>query len=111
MKPCIDCHNPHDPKPSETPKSCEACHAQIANSKSLSKHVYVPCIKCHETPEQHKVQPRQVFAGKPANREFCGGCHGIEALSDEEIPRIDLQTHEESYVCWQCHYPHQPEAQ
>lgn len=111
MKPCISCHNPHDPKPLETPKECEACHAQIANTKSLSKHVYIPCTRCHETPEQHKVRPRQVFAGKPANREFCGGCHGLDALSDKSIPRIDLQSHEESYVCWQCHYPHQPEAQ
>ena len=110
MKPCITCHDPHDPKPTETPKDCEACHGQIANSKSLSKHVYIPCIRCHETPEQHKVQPRQVFAGKPVNREFCGGCHGQEVVTDKEIPRIDLQTHEESYVCWQCHYPHQPEA-
>jgi hypothetical protein len=110
-KPCIKCHDPHDPIPSETPKDCEACHAEIANSKSLSKHVYIPCIKCHETPEQHKVTPRQIFAGKPTSREFCGGCHGQEALNEEDIPRIDMQTHEKSYVCWQCHYPHQPEAQ
>ena len=29
--------------------------------------------------------------------------------SDKEIPRVDMATHGERYVCWQCHYPHSPE--
>ena len=111
MKACISCHDPHDPVPPETPRECEACHAEIASTKSLSKHVYIPCIRCHQTPEEHKISPRKIIPSKPANREFCGGCHGIDASSDEEIPRIDLQTHEENYDCWQCHYPHLPEIQ
>ena len=111
MKTCISCHNPHDPVPPETPQECNACHAEIASTKLLSKHVYIPCIRCHETPDEHKINPRKIIPGKPVNREFCGGCHGINASSEEEIPRIDLQTHEESYVCWQCHYPHLPETQ
>ncbi len=108
MKACISCHNPHDPRPPETPQECEACHAEIASTKSLSKHVYIPCIRCHETPEEHKISPRKIIPSKPVNRKFCSGCHGLNAPGDEEIPRIDLQTHEESYVCWQCHYPHLP---
>lgn len=49
MKPCIKCHDPHDPKPTETPKECSACHQEIASTKSLSKHIYVECIQCHDT--------------------------------------------------------------
>ena len=26
-------------------------------------------------------------------------------------PRIDLATHNPRYLCWQCHYPHDPKAQ
>jgi hypothetical protein len=110
IKPCITCHDPHDPKPSEPPKECSACHAAIARSKTISHHAYVPCKRCHETPEQHNVNPREFVPNKPTTREFCGGCHAEEAESDKGIPRIDLATHEERYVCWQCHYPHLPEA-
>ncbi|MFQ5769347.1 MAG: cytochrome c3 family protein [bacterium] len=110
IKPCITCHEPHDPKPPQTPKECTACHATIARSKSISHHAYVPCTRCHEAPEEHKVSPRQFLPSKPQDRKFCGGCHAVEATSDKGIPRIDMITHGERYVCWQCHYPHLPEA-
>jgi hypothetical protein len=109
-KPCIGCHQPHDPKPPQAPKQCDACHADIARTKSLSHHVYVPCTRCHEAPEQHRTRPREFRPSKPDKREFCGGCHAKDANSPKEIPRIDMNTHGERYVCWQCHYPHLPEA-
>lgn len=111
MKACISCHEAHDPKPPKTPQECNACHAEIASTKSLSKHVYIPCVRCHQTPEEHKINPREVLPTKPINREFCGSCHSQDADANKDIPRIDMQTHEESYVCWQCHYPHLPETQ
>jgi hypothetical protein len=110
LKPCINCHDPHDPKPPETPRECEACHASIARTKSLSHHIDVQCTRCHETPEIHKINPRENRPSKPGNREFCGGCHAENAPSPKGIPRIDIDTHGERYVCWQCHYPHLPEA-
>jgi len=110
MSPCIHCHDPHEPEPPETPKDCSACHAQISRTKSLSHHTFVPCIRCHETPEEHKINPRENLPNKPTTREFCGGCHSIDADSEKGIPRVDLETHELRYVCWQCHYPHLPEA-
>lgn len=110
LKPCISCHNPHAPKPPQTPKECEACHATISRTKSLSHHINVPCTRCHETPEAHKIQPREFLPTKPGKREFCGGCHAQGADSPKGIPRINIATHGERYVCWQCHYPHLPEA-
>jgi hypothetical protein len=110
MNPCISCHDPHNPEPPETPKECSACHAEIARTKALSHHVYVPCTRCHETTEQHKINPRSALPSKPATREFCGGCHAEDAASEKGIPRINLNTHEIRYMCWQCHYPHLPEA-
>jgi ribosomal protein S27AE len=110
MKPCISCHDPHRPEPPRTPRECSACHATIARTKSLSHHVYVPCTRCHNTPEEHKVDPRSVRPSKPRDRSFCGGCHADEAAASEGIPQVNLASHGERYVCWQCHYPHLPEA-
>jgi len=110
MNPCISCHEPHEPEPPETPKECAACHAEIARTKQVSHHVYVPCTHCHTTPEEHKLLPREYSPSKPTSREFCGTCHADDAVSEAGIPRVDLSSHETRYVCWQCHYPHLPET-
>jgi DnaJ-class molecular chaperone len=109
MKPCISCHNPHDPKPPQVPQECQACHAEIARTKAISTHVTLECTTCHNVPNDHKIAPRMVKATIPTEREFCGKCHGTQ--SDVKInSKIDLATHGEKYLCWQCHYPHMPEV-
>lgn len=111
VKPCITCHDPHDPKPpSGNSIGCEACHTEISRTKMLSYHAYVECTQCHETPDNHEINPRSYLPSKPSERSFCGRCHGLDAESEKGIPRIDLETHEKRYVCWQCHYPHLPEV-
>ncbi len=109
LKPCISCHNPHEPRPPHVPEDCRACHGQIARMKAVSPHVQLACTRCHETPERHKTAPREARPDKPRTREFCGACHAQGASSPKEIPRIDLATHGGRFLCWQCHYPHQPE--
>jgi hypothetical protein len=110
LKPCITCHNPHQPEPPHVPEECSACHGEIARTKALSHHALLACTRCHQTPVQHKVTPRLVHPEKPTNREFCGGCHAPGARGPKEAPRIDMETHGGRYLCWQCHYPHFPEA-
>jgi len=110
MKACISCHDPHDPRPPSVPKECEACHAEIARTKALSHHVYLECIRCHETPEEHKITPRDYRPEIPMTREFCGECHAEDVPGQKGVPRVDMATHGERYVCWQCHYPHLPEV-
>ncbi len=109
MKPCITCHQPHDPKPPRAPRECSACHGEIARAKAVSHHVSLSCTTCHETPAGHKVSPRTIKPKKPEDRAFCGKCHGKDS-PHKEAPKIDLETHGEKYVCWQCHYPHLPEV-
>jgi len=108
--PCIKCHNPHDPKPPTTPSACGACHGEIARTKSVSHHASLECTFCHQTQELHKISPRAAIPGKPANRDFCGGCHSRSVDSPKEIPRVDMDSHGDGHLCWQCHYPHYPEA-
>lgn len=113
-KPCITCHKPHQPVPPNVPGECSACHGQVAMTKALSAHAPLACTRCHETPEEHKVNPRLVVAGKPRSRELCGQCHAEDAQPPAEItiavPRISMESHGNALVCWQCHYPHHPEA-
>lgn len=110
LKPCVLCHNPHDPKPPLIPRECQACHAEIARTMSVSSHVLLECTVCHSVPTKHKLTPRIVRASIPAEREFCGKCHS-DKLKEKGTPKIDLATHGEKYLCWQCHYPHLPETE
>lgn len=108
--PCLDCHNPHDPTPPEVPGDCSACHRQIASQKAVSSHTRLACTRCHVVPDEHRVSPTFVRAQKPTSRQLCGECHAVGASSESHIPRIDLSTHGERYMCWDCHYPHDPET-
>lgn len=111
VKPCFSCHDAHNPVPPETPKECSACHAEISRAKAMSPHAYVECVTCHVTDAKHKTQPRATLPTKPSDRMFCGQCHSDEVQTAKGIPKIDMNEHEVRYVCWQCHYPHFPEAQ
>jgi hypothetical protein len=109
-KPCMSCHDPHAPQLPNTPESCSACHAEIARTKAVSHHQNLSCIRCHEALEEHKITPRAYLPTVPKTREFCGECHSESAEGDIQVARIDMALHGENYNCWQCHYPHYPEA-
>lgn len=107
--PCTECHAAHDPEPPEIPHECGACHAQIVATKSFSPHALLECTVCHEAPEEHRVTPRLVRPTTPRQRAFCGQCHSTDS-EHPRAPKVDIATHEEKYLCWQCHYPHMPET-
>jgi len=113
LRACMACHEGHAPKPPVTPEGCSGCHGQIARAKAVSHHALLPCTTCHEVSEQHKLAPASSRPTKPTAREFCGKCHAPDATPPafiiQEVPRKDLSTHGDHYVCWQCHYPHFPE--
>lgn len=110
LKSCMTCHNAHAPEPKHAPEDCGACHADIARTKAVSHHQSLLCIRCHQADEEHKTVPGLTVPTKPENREFCGACHANNVQTAQEIPKIDMATHGEKYTCWQCHYPHYPEA-
>jgi hypothetical protein len=111
VKPCITCHDPHQPTTPHVPEECSACHGEIARTKSVSHHALIPCVRCHQADEGHKVNPRLVRANKPLGRELCGECHAKGAEAPKEIPRVSMATHGNGQLCWQCHYPHLPEVE
>ena len=109
-KACMTCHDPHAPILPHAPENCSACHRQIASEKMVSHHTTLECTVCHQTPEEHLSSPAAFPAERPRSNDLCGTCHDRGADSPREIPRIDLSTHGERYLCWECHYPHHPEA-
>ena len=111
VKACIACHDPHQPLTPHAPEACSACHGEIARTKAVSHHAQLPCIRCHEADDEHKVNPRRVRPSKPRTRALCGECHAEDSDAPRAVPRIDIATHGNSTVCWQCHYPHHPEVE
>jgi hypothetical protein len=117
---CHTCHDPHDPLPSEHPESCAGCHAAISRIKSVSHHAPLDCEVCHDVEPQHFLNPRSHLPRKPFERAFCGNCHAADSgrltqfrgvdLTHFDVPKIDLDTHGGTMLCWQCHYQHSPEA-
>ena len=110
MEPCAACHDPHDPTPPEIPSECSACHAEISRTKAVSHHWSLACETCHEAQAEHSENPRAYLPTKPADRSFCGGCHSREDGVATAAPRVDMIEHGGRYLCWQCHYPHDPEG-
>lgn len=106
---CISCHDPHQARPPSVPEECSACHAEIARTKAVSPHALLECSECHAVPPEHKVSPRITRASIPTDRAFCGKCHDKDTATLQP-PKVDIATHGEKYLCWQCHYPHMPEV-
>ncbi|MFH1277774.1 MAG: hypothetical protein ABIK65_05295 [Candidatus Eisenbacteria bacterium] len=109
-EPCVVCHDPHAPALPNLPDDCGACHRKIASQKSVSHHVGLSCLDCHDVLEEHVTSPSPASASKPTSRARCGRCHAEGADSPKIVPRVDLDTHGGRYLCWDCHYPHHPEA-
>ena len=110
LRPCVSCHNPHNPRPPHAPKGCDACHAKVQRIIAVSRHGGLECTQCHEVPKDHKINPRGNRPQKMQSRDACGKCHAEDAKSAQGIPKVNMATHGEKYLCWECHYPHQPEA-
>ncbi|MBI3982604.1 MAG: hypothetical protein HY337_06810 [Gemmatimonadetes bacterium] len=104
--PCIGCHRPHTPEPPTPPEACSACHGHFARQKAVSPHAALTCETCHQAPPQHRTNPRAALPGKPESRTFCGQCHGTPETG---VPQVEMESHGQPNLCWQCHYPHYPE--
>ena len=61
-------------------------------------------------PRGPQDSPRDATPTRPTTRAFCGQCHAGTPPPGLHAPQIDLAAHNPEYLCWQCHYPHYPEA-
>jgi hypothetical protein len=109
-QPCMSCHEPHNPLLPHAPEECSACHRDIANLKIVSHHAMLACTQCHSVPGEHLSSPKFARAEIPTDAGTCAVCHEKGAAHELHPPEIDFETHSERYLCWDCHYPHYPEA-
>jgi hypothetical protein len=109
---CMSCHDAHEPSLPSAISECSACHRDIANVKVVSHHAVLECSVCHQVPEEHMADPRFVRAAKPTDNSTCAVCHqrGSDVMTEYDPPKIDVESHTDRYLCWDCHYPHFPEA-
>jgi cytochrome b subunit of formate dehydrogenase len=112
---CMDCHNGHDPSPTESalsrlssPSHCGTCHAELSSGYRLSMHGslselgYGPAARCSDCHGSHDVLP----ASNPestlsaANRGApCRKCHpdAVENFLDFD-PHADHRTAQRSWL-------------
>jgi len=109
-KACMSCHNPHNPLLPHAPEDCSACHRSISSVKMLSHHATLECTQCHEVEADHRTSPKFARASKPADNSTCAACHAKGSTLNNDAPKLDVESHSERYKCWDCHYPHYPEA-
>ncbi|HDL02137.1 MAG TPA: hypothetical protein ENH23_07890 [candidate division Zixibacteria bacterium] len=109
-KACMSCHNPHNPLLPNAPEECAACHREISNLKMLSHHATLPCTQCHTIEKGHKTSPKFSKAHKPTDNTTCANCHEKGSSVNKDAPKLNTEEHSERYLCWDCHYPHYPEA-
>jgi hypothetical protein len=109
-EPCASCHNPHQPELKVETAACEGCHTEIARTLSQGRHRSLNCTTCHGSKTKHQVDPKNIKPEMPASRDFCAQCHAENAAGPKNVPRIDMAAHGQDYLCWQCHFPHLPEA-
>ena len=101
---CIDCHSSDIMKKE---------FQNVTESWKRSWHYQnnVLCHDCHGGDSKDatmSMSHQRGFIGTPKYTEvpeFCGKCHS-KGTHKKGIPAIDMDTHGEKYVCWQCHYPH-----
>jgi hypothetical protein len=90
-------------------KACFECHQEIEDQKQTDVHKGIHCETCHGPGQKHAESADAADILKPGSREFCGNCHGKNAAKRADaIVQIDLNEHNTSKNCIECHNPHQP---
>jgi hypothetical protein len=88
-------------------EACEACHSDIATTKSAGKHVHVNCEACHGPQAAHAADP-SVTPVKLDTGHLCAQCHAASAARPKTFPQVKIDEHSNGVPCETCHQPHSP---
>ncbi len=89
-------------------QACEACHTDIADTKTKGKHAHVNCEACHGALAVHADDPASVTPAKPDTAVLCARCHTASAAKPKGFPQVDPADHSGGVPCQTCHNPHSP---
>ncbi|MGA7237584.1 MAG: multiheme c-type cytochrome [Bryobacteraceae bacterium] len=88
--------------------TCEACHADIAETKNKGKHAGVSCEACHGPSAAHAENPGGSAAVKPDPAALCVRCHEANPSKPKWFPQVSSKEHAAGVSCGVCHQPHSP---
>jgi hypothetical protein len=89
-------------------QTCEACHSDIADTKTKGAHAHVNCEACHGALAPHADDPMSVTPVKPDTLVLCARCHTASAAKPKGFPQVDPADHMGGVPCQTCHNPHSP---
>jgi uncharacterized CHY-type Zn-finger protein len=91
-------------------QTCEACHTDIADTKTKGSHAHVNCEACHGALAQHALadDPTSIIPVKPDTLVLCARCHTASAAKPKGFPQVDPSDHMGGAPCQTCHNPHSP---
>lgn len=88
--------------------ACEACHSDVADTKSKGKHAGVACQACHGPLANHADDPGSVVPKLPDVAVLCVRCHEANASKPKSFPQVVSAEHSGGVACNVCHQPHNP---
>ena len=89
-------------------QACEACHSDIADTKTAGKHAHVNCEACHGALADHANDPTSVTPVLPDTTVLCARCHTASAAKPAAFPQVNPAEHSGGLPCKTCHNPHSP---
>lgn len=89
--------------------ACEACHSDVADTKSKGKHSGVACEACHGPLASHAEDPGSVIPKLPDPAVLCVRCHEANASKPKTFPQVVSADHSGGAPCNVCHQPHNPQ--
>lgn len=87
---------------------CGECHDDVVATKRHHPHRNISCESCHGPAVAHTEAPDEHDLIIPKEREFCILCHDYNPSRPKGFPQIDVQTHNPSKPCNECHDAHAP---
>jgi len=87
---------------------CEACHSDVAETKSKGKHAGVACEACHGPWANHAGDPASVAPKLPDPAVLCVRCHEASSSKPKAFPQVVSAEHSGGLPCNTCHQPHNP---
>jgi hypothetical protein len=89
-------------------QACEACHADVADTKNHGKHAHVNCETCHGPLAKHAEDPMALKPVLPDAAVICARCHQKNIAKPAGFPQVDAPDHSGGMPCKTCHSPHTP---
>jgi len=91
--------------------ACEACHGEVVQARTGSKHAGLNCEACHGPLAAHAEDPTAVHPTLPETRTLCPVCHEQNMAKPAGFPQVAAADHAGEEPCGGCHRPHHPEPE